>query len=333
MHMKLCSFVFLSFALLLSPAEGYAVQKDGAEKNGLKEKIVIFDFENLSVSDNATAYVMPAVRRLLESKGVELQDEKGQNVFLISERVRTTSYISGELARKMAKELNVTAVLLGTVYTFSMDSNPQLGLSARLVDISNGEIVWSEYASATGDDFTTILGLGTLHSMEELLPEVMDRLFASFTTDPPLKEAESTYRIAVMPFSNKSEVRGIGMLPTYMSMVELFKKAIYVPVEYGEVRTAIVNAKIRERGEVDYRSITSISESVNVDGILVGTIERYSDGLEKGTAPEVLISARLINARNNRIVWCDSYQIDGDQDISILDFGKIRTVDKVAYML
>jgi hypothetical protein len=40
-----------------------------------------------------------------------------------------------------------------------MGSNPQLGFSARLVDSSTGAILWSEYASATGDDFTTLLVL------------------------------------------------------------------------------------------------------------------------------------------------------------------------------
>jgi TolB-like protein len=167
--------------------------------------------------------------------------------------------------------------------------------------------------------------------MEELLQKVLKGLFASFSTEPPLKEREATYRIAVMPFLNKSEVRGIGMLPTYMALVELFKNPLYVPAEFGEVRGVIVNSRIRERGEVDYRGITSISESLNADGILVGAIEVYSDGKNTGTAPRAAVSARLINARNNRILWCDSYQVDGDADISLLDFGKIRSVDGVAY--
>jgi TolB-like protein len=317
--------------LLLSPAKGIAGAEAGTELVVSKEKIAIFDFENLSGADSALAYVMPVVTGLMESKGFDLQDEKSLNAFLIKERVRTTSYISRELALKMEKEMNVTAVLLGTIYAFSMGSNPQLGLSARLVDSSTGAILWSEYASATGDDFTTILGLGALHSMKELLPVVVDRVFASFSTNPSLKIAEETYRIAVMPFLNNTGLQDKGMIPTYMFMVGLFKKSIYVPVEFGELRSAIVNTRIRDRGEVDYRSIAGISESLDVDGILVGAVELYSDGRETGSAPEVVISARLIDARKNRLVWCDSYQMNGDEGISILDFGKIKTVDKVAY--
>ncbi|RPI37839.1 MAG: hypothetical protein EHM54_02125 [Nitrospiraceae bacterium] len=330
MRLKWCLFMLLSLAMLLSPARGYAVQKPGAEEGASKKKIAIFEFENLSESDDALAYVMPAVAKLMAGSGFDLLDEKSLDGFLLKERVRTTSYISGGLARQIGKELGVAAVLLGTVYTFSMDSNPRFGLSARLVDSATGAIIWADYASATGEDFTQLLGLGRVYSMEELLPKVMERLFASFSAEPPFKEPESSYRIAVMPFLNKSEVRGIGMLPTYLFMVELFRNPLYVPVEFGEVRNAIVNARIRERGEVDYKSIGELSRFLNVDGILVGTVDHYSDGLDKGAAPEVVISARLINARNNRILWCGSYQMDGDDDISVLDFGKIRSVDKVA---
>jgi hypothetical protein len=91
-----------------------------------------------------------------------------------------------------------------------------------------------------------------------------------------------------------------------MFMVELFKNSHYVPVEFGEVRRAIVKTRIRDRGEVDYRSIAGISESLDVDGILVGAVELYSDGRDTGSAPAVVISARLIDARKNRLVWCDS---------------------------
>jgi TolB-like protein len=144
--------LLLSFALLFPPADGHAIQAPGDEKNGPTEKIAIFEFENLTESNEALAYVMPAVTSLMESRGFALLDEKSLDDFLIEGRVRTTSYISGELAQKMGKELNVTAILLGTVYAFSLDSNPQLGLSARLVDSASGEIIWADYASATGED-------------------------------------------------------------------------------------------------------------------------------------------------------------------------------------
>ena len=80
---------------------------------------------------------------------------------------------------------------------------------------------------------------------------------------------------------------------------------------------------------MDYTKTEAISESSGVDGILVGTVEHYSE--EQGTAPsEVVISARLIDARTERILWYDGYTYDGDDSISIFNWGKIRSAENVA---
>ncbi|GBE36625.1 peptidoglycan-associated lipoprotein precursor [bacterium BMS3Bbin07] len=227
--------------------------------------------------------------------------------------------------------MNVKAVLLGSVNLFLRGENPGIGFSARLVDSSNGLILWADYASATGDDFTKILGLGRIKTLDKLLPRVTDRLLASFTTMPSRKETEHTYRIAVMPFRNNSGVRDAGMIATYMFLVELFKNPVFEPVEFGEVRRAVVDLSVRERGELDYRYVKALSKSLWVDGFLVGTVELYSDGLNTASPPEVSIAARIVDARKSRLLWCDSSQLRGDDNIIVLDWGRIRSVDKVAF--
>ncbi|VAX31587.1 hypothetical protein MNBD_NITROSPIRAE02-975, partial [hydrothermal vent metagenome] len=263
-------------------------------------------------------------------KGFDLVDEDSLNRFLLKERVRATGYISRDMARKLGKELNVTAVFLGSVNLFSRRENPGLGFSARLVDSSSGLILWADNASATGDDFTSILGLGRIKTMDKLLPRVADRLLASFTARPPRKDTENTYRIAVMPFRNNSGVSDAGMIATYMFLVELFKNPVFEPVEYGEVRRAVVDLRVRERGELDYMDMKALSDSLGVDGFLVGTVDLYSDGLNASSSPEVSIAARIVDARKNRLLWCDSSQLRGDDNVFILDWGRIRSVDGVA---
>ena len=63
----------------------------------------------------------------------------------------------------------------------------------------------------------------------------------------------------------------------------------------------------------------------------MGTVELYSEGLETSSPPEVAINARLIDVRKNRILWYDGYQLNGDEDIIAFDWGRIRSVDNVAY--
>jgi len=321
------SLLTVLFFLLIITNVCHAVQ---TSRGAGRERIALFPFVNLSDDRDALRYVMPVLRKRLEDRGFEVVDEDSLNRFLLRERIRATGYISREMAGKIGKELDVRAVLLGSVNLFFRGKNPAVGLSARLVDSSSGLILWADSASAAGDDFTTILGLGRIESMDGLLPRVADRLLASFTTIPSPEGAGHAYRIAVMPFRNNSGVRDAGMIATYMFLVELFKSPGFEPVEYGEVRRAIVDLRVRERGELDYKDMEALSKSLSVDGFLVGTVERYSDGLKALTPPEVSITARIVDAREKRVLWCDSCQQGGDDGIIVLDWGRIRTVDKVA---
>lgn len=316
--------LFILFSLLFSVYEGYAAQLSQ------KIKIALFPFENLTDDKDALEQIMPVLKGQLEAKGLEITDEDSLNKFLLKERIRSTGYISKDIAQKIGKELNVKAILAGSINLFYPQKNPQVGLLARLIDSSDGSILWANQASATGEDFTKILGLGTVTNMDRLISIVTDRLLASFNITPPHKEKELTHRIAVMPFQNKSRHKDAGTIATYMFSVELFKNKGFEPLEYGEIRRMIVDLRVRHRGELDYSNIKALSENLGVEGILVGTVEFYSDGLDTSSPPEVAISARLINARKNRIIWSDSVQLNGDEGIVVFDWGRIRSVDNVA---
>lgn len=296
-----------------------------------KIKIAIFPLENLTDNRDAFTEIMPVLKSQLEGKGVEIVDEDTLNKFLLKERVRSTGYISKDIAQKIGKELNVKAIFLGSIDSFYPEENPQVGILARLISSLDGSILWANHASATGDDFTTILGLGTVKTVDKLIPLVVERLLASFSTSPSQKEKEFTHRIAVMPFQNASKHKDAGIIATYMFLVGLFQDKRFEPVEYGEIRRLIVDLRIKQKGEIDYNVLAGLLKSLDVDGILVGTVELYSEGLDTSSPPEIAMSARLIDARKNRILWYDGYQLNGDENVIAFDWGRIRSVDNVAY--
>lgn len=327
-HNRLSPIVFCTIFLVLCFSLFAASE---AAPPSQKIRIALLPFENLTDDKTAFDQIMPMVKNGIESKGFELVNSDSLNNFLCKERVRSTGYISMDVARKVKKEFNVEGILVGSITSYYPLQNPQAGLIARLIDPTKGVIVWANQASATGEDFTTILGLGTIRSIEKLIPKVVNRLFDSFSVTPFYKEKEQTHRIAVMPFQNKSGRCDAGMVVTYMFLCDLQKQKGFEPVDYGEIRRLIVDLRVRSRGELDYRNIKLFSEDLNVDGIVVGTVEQYADGLDTSSPPQVAISARLITARGNRILWSDSVQVNGDQGIIILDWGRIRAVDSVAY--
>ena len=299
-------------------------------QKGSKERIALFPFENFSEDKNALTVIMPLLRDRLEARGLEVLDEDSLNRFLLKERIRSTGYISKDMARKIGEELSVQAVLVGSINSFFPGENPRVGFSARLINSSDGTVLWANHASATGEDFSTVLGLGRVRTIDRLASKVTDKLLDSFSITPHYKEIESTYRIAVMPFQNKSKIKDAGMIATYMFLVELFKNQKFETVEYGEIRRLTVDLRVRGKGELDLKNTEAISKSLGADGILVGTVELYNEG-EGSLPPEVLISARLIDARKNRILWYDGYQYSGDDGIIILDWGRIRSAENVAY--
>ncbi|MEW6585597.1 MAG: hypothetical protein AB1442_08295 [Nitrospirota bacterium] len=295
-----------------------------------KERVALFPFENFSGNKDAMQYIMPEIRGRLESSGFEVIDDASLDAFLLKERIRSTGYIAEDAAIKMGRELNVKGVVMGSINSFSTDVNPVVGLSARIVRTSDGSVVWANHASSTGEDSTTILELGTIREIERLSRKVLGDLFGSLTMHPPDKERESTYRIAVMPFENDSGREDAGMIATYLFLAELFKNEKFEPVEFGEVKRFTVAMRIRGKGELDYRNANPIAESAGVDGIVVGTVEAYRE--ESGNSPpEASISARLIDARKNRILWCNNASHDGDDDIIILDWGRLRSAESVAH--
>lgn len=319
------------FFMLFSACIGYTDRQYQGEQKDFKDKIALFPFDNFSDTMDVLTDIMPELNRQLNKKGLEVVDEAILNQFLLKNRIRNTGYISKDIAMKTGKDLNAGAVLVGSVVSFSTEKNPQFGLVARLIESSSGTILWADYASGTGDDFSKVLGLGRLLTVDSLIPVIADRLFISFSAAPPYKTKESTYRIAVMPFQNKSRYREAGAIVAQMFLSELFWSPGFEPVEYGDIRRSIVDLRVRYRGELDYRNIKALSESLRVDGILVGTVEDYSDGVDTNSPPEVSITARLLDAHKNRILWYNHASLNGEGGISILDFGKIRSVDMVAY--
>lgn len=320
--------VVFSFLCLYPDSAGAAPQSPAKDEQG-KGRIAVFPLENYSGKKEAED-LNRLLRESLKNKGFELLDEDLLWGFLKKERIRSTAYISRDLAKRLLDEFHVSAVMLGAVYAFSDRENPEVDLSARLVETSGGRIIWAEFALATGEDFTGILGLGTIRSRDKLADRMMKKLLATMPSELSVNNNDKGYRIAVMPFRNNSAQPFAGMIATYMFIVELFKTEGFIPVEYGEVRKAIVSTRTRSRGEIDYNSLEMISETVDVDGILVGVVETYEENARRAAPPEAAITVRLIDARGKRVVFSEIEELNGNEGIWVLEKGKIWSVNNVA---
>ena len=305
--------------------EPAAVIEDG------REKIVVLPFDNLSKEINAIKKIMPEVRQRLEDRGLHVIDEDVLSDFLCDRRVRDTGYISKKIAQEVGREMKAKTILAGSIVSFSSKGTPKIGILARLIDSSTGMILWADYASVSGDDYFVLFELGIINEIEELVPKALDKLFASFSTDISKKNTESVQRIAVMPFKNMSDFPNAGKIVTYMFLVELLKDPAFEPIEYGEIRRLCVKLRIRKKGELEFKNIKALSETLGTHGILLGSVDDYAYESKTSSVPKVGITARLLDARENRILWYNSLQLSGEEDIIAFDWGSVRQVDKLAY--
>lgn len=300
-------------------------------KKGSSNRVAIFPFENLSNNKDAFKHVLPLLIDKLGKKGFEVVDEDDLNNFLCEERIRSDGYISRELSGKIRKRFNISTILTGTIVSFSTEEIPQFGVLARMIDPADGTILWADYSAATGEDFIAILELGRLKTIFSLIPKVIDILFASFKVEEFYTGIKPAHRIAVMPFKNNTSYNNAGIIAMYMFMVELLKSREFMPIEYGDVRDMIIKLGIRRKGDIGYDSIGALSKELKTRGIVVGVVDNYSAGESVSEAPHVGITARLVDGSNNKILWYNSYQLSGEDNIVALDWGRIRSVHSVAF--
>ena len=341
--------ILLSFLM-----HSYAAASEG--------RVALLPFENISGQANIAVVVMPKIRKALEGKGYSLLAEDDVEKLLHENRIRKTSGISIKNARIFREKLGVEYIVVGGFHLSAVvKDNPQFGLSAKIVSSDDASILWAESAGATGDDFTRILGFGTIKSMETLIARVVDSLFRSlphaghefngkhqvlslprgifrhlyktsvvdyFKKDelkggPPL-------RVAVMPFENLTERAGSAKIVTNVFVTELFKAGIYDVVELGEADEKVIEGNVWVYGGVNYEGIKRLGKELKVDAIIIGSVETYNEGLKSETTlPEVELYARMLSAREGEdgsIIWtCHSFKRGKDTQI-VLEFGIVKSM-------
>ncbi|MGD2079567.1 MAG: DUF799 family lipoprotein [Nitrospirota bacterium] len=315
---------FVLYTHLLAPAPASAEPEAAF-------KIAVFPFDNLSEDVEAQMAVMPVLREQLAEMGLQLADEAEVNRILFRERVRRTSYLSSGLAGELREDLGAEAIFLGCIFDFIQGETPQIGLTARLVETRSGRIIWAGFASAKGTEFAGLLGLGEIKTMDRLVPEAVERLLDSFSSGPPPVPREQTYKIAVMPFKNNTEAVDADIKATYLCLVGLFKSSTFEPLEYGEIREAMVRSRIKERGQLDYETLEALSSELNVDGILLGTLESYPERQIATVPPKVEMTVRLLEAGEKRILWYDSLLGVGEKVIIFNSWDPVKPADETAY--
>lgn len=111
----------------------------------------------------------------LARRGFAVVPQDRLEKFRIKHRIRRAEFMDRAVLRMLGVELDVDALVVGHTFMTGTDV-PCATVAAQMVACSGSSVVWAQSISASGDDYATVLGLGRIGTMEELLPRIVEEL-------------------------------------------------------------------------------------------------------------------------------------------------------------
>ena len=177
-------FIFLlvileSISACSSATAPYAYVRKNHDQPAVK-KVAIFSFHNNTMIAEASKIVTGAfVASLVKMKKFKVEFPGNIKSFLVSERIIVRTGVDLNTIGLMGRRLGVDAVIMGRIEEFvGMEKRkrgviPVVSISARMVDVRTGKILWMAQHRRTGDDYIKVLDFGKVRSVGELTKKVV----------------------------------------------------------------------------------------------------------------------------------------------------------------
>ncbi len=171
-------------------------------------RVAVFPFENLSSDPEAGDRVTNMVVSELHNVNVLNVVEPGEvQQFIIRSRIRFASQLDLDLIREASRQLNADGIMFGCVNEYDVIPTdlgplPAVSLTVRLVNASNGDIVWASTYSLQGDYKETFFGIGRVNSPSTLAEAVVGDVVEG------LKVAMYPGLARKKPLSNETTLKG-----------------------------------------------------------------------------------------------------------------------------
>lgn len=140
--------------------------------------------------------------------------------------------------------------------------------------------------------------------------------------------------IAPLPFDNISGHPDAGKKVDNLLFTELVRTGLFEIAEMGEVEKSLRSLRIRTTAEVDLPKLQKLAEQLNVQAVIVGSVDEYELRQERGgTLPVVAVSARMLDVQTGDILWAISHSHDGDDWEKVFGFGRVVSLSQLAQIV
>lgn len=148
---------------------------------GLVRRVAVMPFGVYS-TEGGLADVTDFVGAELTGRGFSVVPQDKLEQFRIQHRIRRAELMDYSVLRVLGVELGVDALVLGQAH-LAGDEVPSATITAQMVECGGSSVVWAQSVSASGEDYATVLGLGRIGTMEELLPRLVGDLLESLPAE------------------------------------------------------------------------------------------------------------------------------------------------------
>ena len=172
------------FFLSCSPPLHY-YRQDGEEFTRVK-KVAVMPFRNITSRREAGKIITNLFVHELVINGAYQVEEMG-NIweFFIRQRIRKKGEVDLITIKMLGSQLGVDAVIFGVVEEYYQEEgrrgeiSPQVGLSIRMVEVTNGKILWKCRHQRSGDEYIIVLDLGKVSTVTQLAQKVIREMLAT----------------------------------------------------------------------------------------------------------------------------------------------------------
>ena len=287
--------------------------------------IAVLPFAEYAGTDKARSVFMPLIEARIKREAVRVLTPEDTREILREHRIRAGGDISPLDARVLAEEAGAEYLLLGSYDFFVDETILEAGLSLRLLESRTMRILWAVSEAAAGDDLGGLFGIGRVTDINRLAEKVVDHAFRDFDAalSGSVKSSDrpsTSPAFAVIPFDNLSDQQNAGNIATRYLLSEMVEHG-WTVIEPGAVNDAALRLGKVPRGEVDRTLLEYLRDSLGVDVVITGTVNEFQPGRSDVAPPLVALDARLLHAKDGKIIAALDDARDGGETGTIIRTG------------
>ncbi len=317
-----------------------------------KFHIVVFPVKDLSGGRAPLKEIRQSLVEALARRGDVVLDDEAMKQFMTRHRIRYTGGVDTLTGKAWREETGTEAVLITSVDQYIVSEVPKISLTSRLV--STGEmprILWMESIGLSGDDSPGLFGIGLIGQIGPLqnkaIKQLMDSLSSFYadrmapppegkgwvmrvfkpkkSSETPFLDPDRTYKVAILPFYNRTKNVNAGEILALRFMSQLVKSGAFDVLEPGVVRQKLLDYRIIMSDGLAQADAESFFINQKMDLILMGKIIDYQEG-----NPNMEFEVQVYNNKSKSMAWSSWSYNRGSDAMFVFDWNRVSNVAELA---